>query len=216
MTDDRHGVFGAQFERMGQLAQQHPDELIFSLLGQGFSELAYDGQFFFDTDHPVVDANGVEQSVSNFGGGSGSPWFLIDASKPLRPLIWQEREPYEMQRLDNANDENVFNRDVYLYGMRARGNAGFGPWQLAYASKADLTADNYAAARTAMARITADGGRKLNIMGTVLVVPPELEQDARQLLNGGSRVVDVSGTPVAVTNEWQGTAQLVVTPFVDA
>jgi phage major head subunit gpT-like protein len=67
-----------------------------------------------------------------------------------------------------------------------------------------------------MARITADGGRKLNITGTVLVVPPELEQKARQLLNGGSRIVDVAGTPVAVTNEWQGTADTVVTPFIDA
>lgn len=216
VADDRAGVFAPQFERMGQMARQHPDELVFSLLGQGFTELAYDGQFFFDTDHPVVDANGAEQSVSNFGGGALSPWFLIDASKPVRPLIWQEREPYQMQRLDKDNDENVFNRDEFLYGIRARGNAGFGPWQLAYASKQDLTADEYANARTALARMTADGGRKLNITGTVLVVPPELEQKARQLLNGGSRVVDVAGTPVAVTNEWQGTAELVVTPFVDA
>ena len=44
-----------------------------------------------------------------------------------------------------------------------RCNVGFGFWQMAYGSKADLTMDNYVAARTAMMEFEGDGGKKLNI-----------------------------------------------------
>ena len=37
--------------------------------------------------------------------------------------------------------------DEHVYGVRARVNGGLGLWQMAYASKAPLTAVNYAAAR---------------------------------------------------------------------
>jgi phage major head subunit gpT-like protein len=48
--------------------------------------------------------------------------------------------------------------DRYLYGIRARVNAGYGLWQLAYGSKQTLNAASYAAARATMMAFTADGG----------------------------------------------------------
>lgn len=86
-------------------------------------------------------------------------------------------------------------------------NAGFGLWQRAFGSKDTLDADNYAAARAAMMSFTADGGRKLGTMPTVMVVPPSLESAARKILNSEY------GTG-GVTNEWKGTAKLIVTPCV--
>jgi len=77
-----------------------------------------------------------------------------------------------MTRPDN---EHVFKNDEYLYGVRARVNAGYGLWQLAFGSKADLTAANYAAARAAMMDFRADGERVLGVRPTTLVVPPSLE-----------------------------------------
>lgn len=219
VADDRFGVVAPMFNEMGRLARAHPDELVFSLLGSGFAELGFDGQFFFDTDHPVFDANGDVTSVSNVTAGGNPAWYLIDGTKSLKPLIFQEREEYIMQRMDRPGDENVFLREEFLYGIRARVNAGFGLWQLAHASKAELNADNYGAARVAMQRITADGGRKLGISPNLLVVPPELEQTARQLLFGGSRIV-ATGAPagdtshVSVTNEWRESAELIVTPYL--
>jgi len=112
----------------------------------------------------------------------------------------------------------VFWRDEYIYGVRA--NAGFGLWQLAFGSKEALTADNYEAARQAMMALKGDGGRPLNILPDTLVVPPSLEGAALRLTNNGSRIVTVNNgagtvTPVAVTNEWAGTAKPIITPWLE-
>ena len=49
--------------------------------------------------------------------------------------------------------------DEFLYGVRARVNAGFGLWQLGFGSKDALNEANYAAARAAMMGFKSDGGR---------------------------------------------------------
>jgi phage major head subunit gpT-like protein len=60
------------FAEMGQAAVRHPEELVFSLLASGFTTACYDGQFFFDSDHPVTDADGNITMASNTGGGAGT------------------------------------------------------------------------------------------------------------------------------------------------
>ncbi len=105
-----------------------------------------------------------------------------------------------------STDHNVFINDEYLYGVRARVNAGYGLWQLAFGSKSTLDASNYAAARAAMMDFRADGGRILGIDPTTLVVPPSLEDAALTLLNTESNAGGGS-------NPWKGTADLIVTPF---
>lgn len=92
ISDDRIGIFKPMFAEMGQMARRHPDELVFGLLKSGFDTPCYDGQSFFDTDHPVSDASGTG-TVSNMQAGIGAPWFLLDTSRAVRPIIWQEREP---------------------------------------------------------------------------------------------------------------------------
>lgn len=96
-ADDRFGVFKPMFAEMGHQAKVHPDELIFSLLAEGETTLCYDGQNFFDTDHPSVDKAGAATTVSNIldPTGTDTPWYLFDTSRPIKPMIWQEREDYE-------------------------------------------------------------------------------------------------------------------------
>lgn len=210
ISDDRLGIFAPMFAEMGVTAKQHPDELIFGLLAAGFSSPCYDGQNFFDTDHPVVDKDGNTVSVANTDGGSGTPWMLLDTSRAVRPVIWQERDPYEFQTLNDANASSyVFKNDSYLYGIRARVNAGFGFWHMAWGSKQTLDAASYKAARAAMMDFRADGGRPLGVKPTVLVVPPSLEGDALEILN------TEYGTGGA-SNVWKGTAELIVTPYLTA
>ena len=55
ISDDKIGVYAPTFLEMGQASKRHPEELIFGLLAGGFTSLCYNGQFFFDTDHPVQD-----------------------------------------------------------------------------------------------------------------------------------------------------------------
>ena len=207
ISDDRLGIFKPMFAEMGQAARRHPEELVFNLLASGFATNCYDGQFFFDVDHPVTDADGTVTLASNFQGGAGTAWYLLDTSRAIRPIIWQEREGYQFQQLTRTEDEYVFQNDKYLYGLRARVNAGFGLWQLAYGSKQTLNAANYAAARAAMMGFTADGGRKLGVSPTVLLVPPSLEEAGLNLLNTEFGAAGAS-------NPWKGTAQLIVTPYL--
>ncbi|MDD2769265.1 MAG: Mu-like prophage major head subunit gpT family protein [Methylococcus sp.] len=210
IEDDTIGIYTPLFQELGLTAATHPDELIFGLMAAGFTTPCYDGQYFFDTDHPVGRPDGSNLSVSNFGGGTGTGWYLLDTSRPIKPMIFQERMPYALQRVNNDQNERVFLKDEFLFGVRARVNAGFGLWQLAYASKQPLDATNYAAARAAMASLTSDEGRPLGVRPDTLVVPPALEQQALQLIQNELLI----NAGVAVSNEWKGTAKLIVTPLL--
>lgn len=205
--DDRLGIYAPMFAEMGHLTKQHPDELLFGLLGSGFTELGYDGQPFFDADHPAVDAQGANVTVSNMQDGNDAPWYLLDTSRAIKPLIWQERAKYEFQTVNSLTDHDVFMTDVYKYGIRARVNAGFGLWQMAYGSKAELNVANYEQARAAMQMFRGDRGRILGTKPTVMVVSPGHEAAALDILN--SALLDNGGT-----NKWAGTAELIVSPHV--
>ncbi|WP_420553981.1 Mu-like prophage major head subunit gpT family protein [Neptuniibacter marinus] len=205
IEDDSYGIFTPLMAQLGQDSKQHPAELVYELLSAGFSEKCYDGQYFFDTDHPVTDADGTESSVSNFQGGSGTPWFLIDTTRVIKPIILQKRKPYNFVMLNGEKDENVFMRKEYLYGVDARLNVGYGLWQLAYGSKETLNATNFNAAFAAMQSMTGDQGKKLGIRPKLLVVPATLREKALEVIkaernsNGATNVnrdaVDVLVTP---------------------
>lgn len=61
-------------------------------------------------------------------------WFLLDTSKPVKPLIFQQRKDAEFVSKDNPNDDNVFFNKEFVYGVDCRDNVGYGLWQLAYGS----------------------------------------------------------------------------------
>ena len=206
IEDDRFNVFKGAFINLGRTVKMHPDLMVFGLLREGFTSDCYDGQNFFDTDHPVRTEDGHDAVVSNMQAGDGPGWYLLDTTQGIKPLIWQTRIGYEFQQMTSSNDERVFLADEYTYGVRARVNAGFGLWQLAYGSKASLTPDNYAAARQSMAELRGDRGQILGVTPSLLVVPPSLEKDARTLLKATSIA--------ATTNVWHESADLLVTPFV--
>lgn len=207
IEDDKLGLYNPLFQMLGDSAAKFPEELVYGLLQLGFSTLCYDGQFFFDVDHPVLDANGNPTSVSNYGGGAGAPWYLIDATRPIKPLIFQRRRPFDFTRMDAPNDEVVFNRKEYRYGIDSRCNVGFGLWQIAYASKQTLDNANYALARAALMGMLGDFGRPLGIMPSLLVVGPSNEGAAR-------KTVISETTAAGATNEWKGTAEVLVVPWL--
>ncbi|CUH67983.1 Mu-like prophage major head subunit gpT [Thalassovita gelatinovora] len=204
---DNLGIYGPLFTELGQSAGSKWDMLVFELLKAGFTTACYDGQYFFDTDHPVLDKAGEVTSVANTDGGSGTPWFLLDVSRALKPIILQKRRDFTFTSKDRLTDDNVFDNNEFVYGTDARGNAGFGFWQFAWGSKQTLNASNYAIARAALTGMKGDGGRPLGIMPKLLVVPPTLESAARKILNSEN----ASG---GETNEWKGTAELLVVPWL--
>lgn len=201
VADDQYGIYTPIVSDMGQVAAELPDDLVWEHLEKGFTTTHYDGQFFFDTDHPVENEAGVEASVSNFQGGSGAAWYLIDDSRPIKPMIFQDREKARITPKTNLTDDNVFNQDEYVWGAKRRCAAGFGAWQLVFASRQTLNAANYALARAAMMSMRGHRGRKLNLKPKLLVVPPSLEGAARDILLNER---DANGA----TNKWRNTADL--------
>ncbi len=204
---DNLGIYGPMFTEMGMSTGSKWDQLVFDLLKAGFTTTCYDGQFFFDTDHPVLDENGNEISVANTDGGAGTPWFLLDTSRALKPIILQKRKEFEFVSRTRIDDDHVFNNKEFLYGADARGNVGFGFWQFAWGSKQTLNATNYEAARAALMGMKGDHGRPLGITPRLLVVPPSLEGAALEILNAER---DAAGA----TNVWKGTAELMVVPWL--
>ncbi|MBN7785141.1 Mu-like prophage major head subunit gpT family protein [Ponticoccus gilvus] len=203
IADDQIGIYSPIVSDMGQTAAELPDDLVWEQLEKGFTTEHYDGQMFFDTDHPVENAAGVEQSVSNFQGGAGAAWYLIDDTRAIKPLIFQDREKAKIVPKTSLTDDNVFDRDEFVWGAKRRCAAGFGAWQLVYASRQALTPENYAGARAAMIAARGHRGRKLNLRPKLLVVSAANEGAAREILMA-------ERTAAGATNMWRNTAELMV------
>ncbi len=188
IEDDNLGIYSTIASSMGQESEDHIDRNIFKLLTDGFATLCYDGQNFFDTDHPVnaeVDGSGADSSVANIinpATTTETPWFLLDTSRPLKPLIYQERTKAEMDAITDPKQDTVFTTDNYLYGVRARRAFGYGFWQQAVACRDALNEANFNAAFKAMAEFKRDGGDPLGCMPTLLVVPPALRASANEVI----------------------------------
>lgn len=206
IEDDQYGTFGARFRMMGEETARFPDQLVFNLLLAGFTSVCYDGQYFFDTDHPV-GLPGQEVSVSNFGGGSSAPWFLMDTSRFMKPLLLQTRRPFVMTMKDKPTDENVFNRDEFVYGVDGRMNVGYGLWQLAWASKQTLDGTAYRAGLAAMAGFKKDSGQPLGIKPSILLVGPSNWSAAKD-------VVESERLANGATNTYRNTTTVVMCPYL--
>jgi phage major head subunit gpT-like protein len=207
IEDDNLGQYAPMFSELGELTAALPEQLVFGLLNAGFTTNCWDGQFFFDTDHPILDANGNDTTFVNTDGGAGTPWFLLCTNRTVKPIIYQERKAPEFVTKDRPDDDNVFNDRMFLYGVDMRCNVGYGFPQMAWGSRQTLSAANYAIGRAAIQNMKGDGGRPLGLVPNLLVVPPGLESQGRQILNSEY------GTG-GVTNEWKGTAELLVVPWL--
>lgn len=203
IDDDNIGIYAPLFEEMGRSTTAFPSELTFGLLKAGGATLCYDGQYFFDTDHPVLDAAGNAQSVSNTQGGGGTPWYLADLSRSLKPIILQNRKPFTFVPMDHPDDPNVFHKKQFIYGVDGRMNVGFGFWQFAVHSGQALSTANYAAAFATLEGMKGDFGRPLGLKPTHLIVPPAHREAAQRILNNA---FDAAGA----SNPWVGTAKMEV------
>lgn len=70
--------------------------------------------------------------------GNDAAWYLLCTSKPLKPIIYQERKAPKFDALIDDKDENVFMRKQYLYGVHSRANGGYGFWQMAFGSTGEV------------------------------------------------------------------------------
>jgi phage major head subunit gpT-like protein len=226
IEDDSYGVYEPIIEQLGWDTRVHPDQLLFQMIQTAVttpaSVPAYDGTPFFSSAHPVGLLGQAGTTASNINSsGSGPYWYLIDASRVMKPFIFQLRREYAVTRMDNLADEAVFSRREYRYGVDGRANTGVGLWQLAYASNADLSNPvNYGAARAAMRGFKNDSGAPFGALSgasakdVFILVPPALEEVARQLLRSEVMAGTGASSGVSTSNIWMNSADLIVSEYL--
>ena len=182
------------------------------LIKQGFNKKCYDGQPFFSPSH-VVTVGTEEATVSNVQlpveeEDEKPLWILLDTTRPINPFIWQERVPYEFQQLTDEDKSISFMTDEFFYGIRGRGNMGYGFWQMAFASKQNLTTENFNDLYNRMCSQVNDSGRPLRIKPSILLVGMKNREQAFNIAK--AQTLD-NMKP----NPNYGLVEVIVTPFLD-
>lgn len=212
IEDDELALFASVVSDMGDAAAIHPDELLFELIKNGYQQKGYDGVPFFSDKHPVT-VNNNESTASNIlppgNGEDESPvWLLVDNSRSVNPFIWQERLPYNIDVVNNEQSRDVFMRDEYFYGIRGRGNMGYGLWQLAFSSKAPLTSDNFNKLYDRMSSQKNDVDRPLRVVPKLLIVGQSNREAAFKIAKAAT-LENLAPNPNC------GLVEVIVTPFLD-
>lgn len=193
VADDQIGLYPSIFEGWGGEAKQWMDRLRFAALAEGNARECFDGQNFFDTDHPSFDEAGTVWSNSDTTAG-GQPWYLLDCSMSLKPLIAQEREAPHFWWINDLMDSKVAETGVMTAYGEARGAVGYTLPYLAYRSTRTLDAASYILARDAMKAFKDDNGEPRGVRPTHLVVGISNHQKAKDtfkpnLTNGESNTL---------------------------
>lgn len=156
IEDDSLGVYNPIVDQMGVSARKLYDDLLVDELRNGHARLCYDGQYLFDTDHPI---------------------------SKLDPSISGTQANYA-------------------------------------ASGVALTLDNYVAKRAVMMAFKGDNNKELGIVPDTLIVPPQLENTARLIVEAENVINTTGATPGAgaanQTNVMRGTAKVIVIPELAA
>lgn len=208
LEDDTMLGYAQQAQGAGQSAAELPADIIGRLLSGGFTSRCYDGQYFFDTDHPVgsgsvsnkgtkalsavsyaaaqasygearsamrgfMDNEGENlrvlpgllvvpprlEDVANYlmtaerfpdntpntykgtakvlvwpGLATDTEWYLFDVTKPVKPLVYQERKKPVFVEQTNMESDDVFLNKKFKFGAEARSNGGYGFWQMGFGS----------------------------------------------------------------------------------
>jgi len=210
IEDDQLGIYNPLMSNLGDASARHPDTITWAALILGLTTgQGYDGVPFFSVAHPT---NGVDTTDGTFANrpailGAAEPWFLVDDSRPIQPMIFQKRKDYSFVSMVDPQTPSVFLQKQFNYGVEARVNVGYGLPQLIYGSREPLTAATYKAARLAMAGLKRIDGTPLGVKGMKLVVGEGNFEAANVLLTNDR---DAAGA----TNTWKGTAKLSLTEYL--
>lgn len=221
IEDDLTGTLGTVFEDMGKMVGMQPDKLLAEALVNATTALCYDGTPFFGTAHPVEGS--ANQSNADLGD-SNPRWYMADLSRGIKPLVYQNRREPEFKSFTSLDDENVFNRDEFVWGASLRANAGYGLWQLMYVSDGPIVAGIEAAdveaneaeveaVYNAMTTRVGDNGETLDITPTHIICPQTLALRFKRLLGietystGGKNFMTSLGLGLIVSPRLSNAAQ---------
>lgn len=206
IEDDQIGQYSIISQGYGRKVGVFPDTLAFKLLSEGFSSLCFDGQNFFDTDHPMAGGT-YSNIVGDIETDIGEPWFLIDESQVLKPILYQNRRPFKFVSLDDLDNPHTVLNNEFIYGVDGRCNVGFGFWQTAVGSRAPLTVANYEKAVDLLLGMKRDDGEPLGINPTTLVV-------GRRNRAAAKKIIDAMLVDGGDSNIYYKDVEIVNSPFI--
>jgi phage major head subunit gpT-like protein len=70
VKNDQWGAFGPTVSAFGDAVGKWPDQQMAAVVDAGHKTLCYDGQNFFDTDHPISLTDASQGTFSNMGDGA--------------------------------------------------------------------------------------------------------------------------------------------------
>jgi len=178
VADDQLGLYPSIFEGWGMEAGAWMDRLRFEAMAAGHQRECFDGQNFFDTDHPKFDDTDGTWS-NNDTTDAAEPWYLVDLSKPIKPLIDQERETPHFWWDNDLKSSKVAETGIMTAYGEARGAVGYTLPFLAYRSTKVLNPANFILARDAMKAFTDDNGEPRGIRPTALIAGISNQQPAK-------------------------------------
>lgn len=207
VEDDQLGAYANVVQGHARAAAEFKDKKIFELLTNGASTTCFDGQNFFDAEHPMT-IKGEAASVSNIidDGTTAQPWFLLDTRRPLKPLVLQTRKEFEFVSQTKADSDNVFLEGKYNYGIDGRFAFGYTFWQLALMVKKPLNEQTLKEARKHMRDLKNERGAPLGIEPNMVVVGTHWQDTAEDILTK-----DVIG---GTTNSMKGKFELLASRWL--
>lgn len=209
LEDDNTGGLNLKARSAARSANIWPDQLVAEIKDKSFESYCYDGQYFYDTDHPVgkgvvsnkltaplswanlaeaeASFGAAEEMIMGFTDDFGNPlglmptvlevpsslktvakmlltsdkladetpnpfkdsgvklivnpwlknkkrWYMHYTGHPIMPYIFQQRKAPVFVEQTSEDNDNVFMRGEYNFGVEARGNTGFGLWRFSVGS----------------------------------------------------------------------------------
>lgn len=77
---------------------------------------------------------GTVKVIVNSGISDDTTWFLHVTNQPIKPFIIQDRKPPQFVSQISFDNDAVYNRREFRYGIEARCAGAYGFWQLSYGS----------------------------------------------------------------------------------
>lgn len=216
IEDDEYGVFKTLFEDLGLDAKLFPDEILFGLMRDAHNTVCYDGQNFYDHEHPINtkhDLTGSNVPTSNIltqSQSSDKVWHLLCTTRSVMPYIWQWRKRPVFGSVTEDTQGSVWTSNKVEYGTHLRGNAGVGMWQLAIRVEGDITFENFRKARAMMAAFQGDGAKRLSLEGNRIVCAKSDEDDFLDMFE--NEFINGSTNPA---HKYRNKVDVVASPFLD-
>jgi phage major head subunit gpT-like protein len=112
--DDQTGQLALRAAELGRRFALHPDKLVVDLIEAGEASLAYDGQFFFDTDHVEGDSGSQSNNLSYDAVAPTAP-----TAAEFKAAFWQAIKALAGFKDDAGEPWNWFTEFEQLAGIVA-------------------------------------------------------------------------------------------------